>query len=95
MTSTEFAQQNADVAAKAVEDYKSSDELHNMRASNMLSVDGQLIARINRHIPCLNLDFLYEPSSDDEDSPAGGEGDEGSGGAEGADGSKDDSHNEA
>lgn len=95
LTSIEFAQKNTEVAAKAVKDFKSSDELHDIHASDMLFVGEQLVTRIHRHIPGLNLDFLYEPHFDDKDSHVCGENGEGSDGVEGADGGKDDGGNEA
>lgn len=61
LASTEFAQHNVEVATKTIKDFKSSNELHNIRASDMVYVGEQLVARINMHILGLNLDFLYNP----------------------------------
>ncbi|EXB58123.1 hypothetical protein L484_026322 [Morus notabilis] len=78
IASADFAQRNSKSAAKA--DFKSSDEFFDMRAKDMESVGQQIIAIINKHIPGLDLDFLYEPPSDDEGPSSKDTGSEGSSG---------------
>lgn len=89
LASEEFVLRREEITAKVVGDYKSSDELYNIRASDMASVGEQLGSRINRHIPGLNLDFLYDLLTDDKASPEDNKGGDDSGDAEGADSGED------
>lgn len=85
LASKEFTKQRKEIVANTVKDYKSSDEFYNMRAGVMSYVREQHV-RIHTHIPSLNLDFFYDPPTDDEASPGRDEGGDDSGDAQGVEG---------